>query len=267
MPATPTTAPSGPVTRAADWRWAMSTASANRSTVSVAGTRTGAGPITSRTRRPSSAERVSSRSRSAAAVPVMNRPMTIVHRPPRSAPITSSSTPNPIRPKPMIRPRRAASSDARSRSRPKRQAIARTIRPPSSGAPGSRLNTASTRFTRASHAAASATSATPDPAAPAATSDSAAPAATPEPATAGSAHAARPNIPPSTRLTTGPDPAMRSSCPGVGASPSSLATPPSSHSVMPATRTPARWAKTACASSCASSEPKNRRATLMPAAQ
>ncbi len=58
-------------------------------------------------------------------------------------------------------------------------------------------------------------------------------------------------MPATTKLVSGPTPAMRASERALAGSPSSCETPPKSHSVMPATLTPLRRATIACESSCA----------------
>lgn len=77
--------------------------------------------------------------------------------------------------------------------------------------------------------------------------------------------AAAPNPSPMSRLTSGPTPAMRSSAPGVDASPRKRAIPPNTHSVMPSTGTPLRIARTAWATSCASKPNRNATAAPSPA--
>ncbi len=99
------------------------------------------------------------------------------------------------------------------------------MRPPSSGAAGSRLNTASTPFTTASQPI----EAVARPGAPAALR----------------ARAATPHRAVRATLTIGPAAAMRHSARGVGASSLRRATPPRIHKSMPSTPTPYRRAATA----------------------
>ena len=54
------------------------------------------------------------------------------------------------------------------------------------------------------------------------------------------------------KLVSGPTPAIKASARALAGSPSSLDTPPKSHSVMPATLTPWARATSACENSCAS---------------
>ena len=75
---------------------------------------------------------------SARALTAMNSPVSPSHRPGR--PVTISPRPTAPRPQPMTRPACPASRIARYRLPCIPQRTARTMRPPSSGAPGSRLN-------------------------------------------------------------------------------------------------------------------------------
>ena len=104
----------------------------------------------------------------------------------------------------------------------RRQSMARSMRPPSRGNAGNRLDTASTTLMALSHTRRP--NSTRDP------SHRSTPQA-PSPA----ATAIRP-------LMAGPAAAMRNSAPGSSASPPSLATPPNNHSVISSTSTPLRWA-------------------------
>jgi hypothetical protein len=128
------------------------------------------------------------------------------------------------------------------------QAIARAIRPPSSGNAGTRLNTSRTRFietSRETTTSAGVASALPEsraaaqkPSAPASTI--AAPAA--------SAMIAR--------VTRGPAAATRNSAPGVSVSRLIFITPPNRNRSMPSTPIPSRRAASACPSSCSRIEAK-----------
>ena len=132
-------------------------------------------------------------------------------------------------------PDRADQTAALNRSPVMRHKTARSSRPPSRGAAGITLNTASSRLMPPSQASA-ATTTPPTPA-------------------ACSSQARSQNAPPRIRLTSGPTPAMRISAPGSATSPCSRDTPPSSHSVMPSTSSPLRRATSECASSWASRDP------------
>lgn len=68
------------------------------------------------------------------------------------------------------------------------------------------------------------------------------PSSTRDPSSWSISHADRPASTAITMLIAGPAAAIRNSAPGSSAPPSSLATPPKSHSVISATRTPLRWA-------------------------
>ena len=131
---------------------------------------------------------------------------------------TNTTTPNETSTAATTLPAWAAATEARVRSPQRRQSTERRMRPPSSGAPGMRLKTASKRLichSQASKAVAS-------PWMPAATA---------------SAWAA-PKSAASPMLVAGPTAAIRKSASGVWASPSSWAMPPKTNSVMERTRTP-----------------------------
>ena len=71
------------------------------------------------------------------------------HRPSTTSPLASTKSPRPI--SSSAKPCPSAAGDARARGcgrRSRRQAIARAIRPPSSGKAGTRLNTSSERVDR-----------------------------------------------------------------------------------------------------------------------
>ncbi len=176
-----------------------------------------------------------------------NQPSSAAHRPDRSCPYSTATNPVTTMSQPSARPAAEASRVARSRSPVRCHKYARSSRPPSSGAAGSALKTASRTLIAASQANASTTS--PD------VWSASSPAATPA------------STPPATRLVRGPTPAMRSSAAGVGASSRRRAAPPSIHRVMPSTWTPLRRATTACASSCASSEARKTTAASRASAQ
>lgn len=72
---------------------------------------------------------------------------------------------------------------------------------------------------------------------------------------------------PRSRLVNGPTAAMRRSAPGERGFPLSWATPPSSQSLMLSTWIPLRRARTACATSWASTEARNRMAAATAAYQ
>ncbi len=148
-----------------------------------------------------------------------------------------STAPNTISSVPRERPLRAATVAARKRSPVRHQTIARSTRPPSSGAPGSRLNNASTILVAASQPSAAVT------ALPGSTVDAVA--------------AAARNTTPKARLVAGPAIAIRKSLRASrGSSPNSDA-PPNSHSTIRSTRTRWRRATIEWASSWAVREMNN----------
>ena len=86
---------------------------------------------------------------SAVAALTTNQPISASHIPPIPQPVTTCSTPRAIMTKPRTRPDRAAFTAAVCRSPRHRHKAARNTRPPSSGAAGIRLNTASTALVAA----------------------------------------------------------------------------------------------------------------------
>ena len=95
------------------------------------------------------------------AIAMRNQPISISHRPPMFRQANSSARPIRISTPPRPCPASWAARLARRRSPQCRQSSPRRIRPPSSGAPGSRLKTASTTFIRASQARAAVTTVGP----------------------------------------------------------------------------------------------------------
>src|SRR6266498_3964278 len=148
---------------------------------------------------------------------------------------------------PKMRPARAATTEAVVRSPVNRHTAARSTRPPSSGAAGTRLKIASARLVTARYAAT-------------ATTSRLAPVADSAPVSA-------PKRPPSTALVPGPTTAMANSAPGVRGSLRSSATPPSSQSVIASTWTPLARATRACASSWTRMDARNSAAATSPAAK
>ena len=219
-PSRPTTGKTPEVIRAGD-RWATIW-----STVHHSGATTGSGVITSAAVTPA---RCSSRAAACSAVapPRMNHPTSASHRP-AALPAKASSRPTAIRTMPSIRPARAATIAARSRSPRRHHSTARRTRPPSSGAPGSRLNTASITLTQASQ-----TSAVPG---------------RPDVPTARASAALTRPMP---RLVAGPASATSPSARAVGLGPPSWVNPPSIHRVIRSTLMPYARATRACASSWA----------------
>jgi hypothetical protein len=129
---------------------------------------------------------------------------------------------------PRIRPVRVATSPAARRSPRRHQAMARISRPPSRGAPGSRLKKPIRMLTAASQRAAVATT-LPSP-----------------------IHQARqPNTVPMDRLAAGPATATAASARGLGLAPPSCVTPPRNQRVIRSTLMPWCRATTAWASSWA----------------
>ncbi len=183
---------------------------------------------------------------SARATVTMNRPIRI-HQRPSPEPVNSRRhAPSSVSPKPKPRPARALQIAARARSPFHAHSAARRMRPPSRGAAGIRLNTASTTLIAARYAA------MPTISTPA--------------STVTSSTASSPNSAATSRLVSGPAAAIRRSARGVRASLRSFATPPNSHSVMSSTSTSWRRATTAWESSCASRDPRNSSAATTAAA-
>lgn len=179
------------------------------------------------------------------AAPIRNQPIRASHSPPKPTPARNCHSPSPISTAPSTQPARAATTDAFVRSPVAFHTAARSSRPPSSGAAGSALKTASSTLMPASQA--SEPSSSPS-----------------TPATA-STTAIAPKKSPISRLTSGPTPAMRSSAPGSRASPRSSATPPKSQRVIPPTSSPLRLATIACDTSWASRPRKKTTAAASPA--
>ena len=75
--------------------------------------------------------------------------MKISHSPPINAPPKISSAPKAIIPHAIVPPQSAARAVARWKSPERFHNSARSSRPPSSGKPGSRLNSASARLMKA----------------------------------------------------------------------------------------------------------------------
>lgn len=197
--------------------------------VNPAGTVTGEGFMASRTRTPAKTARNCACCPSAVAAAIRNQAIMTSHSPPTTSPRANSNRPTRRRNQPNPRPAAAAPAAALARSPVRHHRKARSSRPPSSGAAGTELNSASRRLITASHVSASL--------------------ASPGPAEVSTSHAPSAKPPPRTRLTSGPTPAIRSSAAGVDASDLSLATPPRSHSTMSSTSTLFRRATTAWASS------------------
>jgi len=164
--------------------------------------------ITSATRTPARDCWFNTRASSSRATVNRNQPMKASHTPLRRDRVRNSTSPSTIRPIASTRPARAAPREARVLSPYRRHRIAWRTRPPSKGAPGSRLNSASSRLTPDSHPA------TPTASGAAATARKLA--ATP---------AKRAD---SRRLVSGPENALQNWVRGVWASPSIRVTPPKS---------------------------------------
>ncbi len=151
--------------------------------------------------------------------------MSAVHRPPNE-PIMNWKMPRATNPMPTNRPAFDAVWVARWRFPCRFQRMACSMRPPSSGVPGIRLKTPSSRLMPANQATSAPGSPSRNRLGTAATA-------------------------PMMRLMAGPIPAILSSTSGDSVSPSSCARPPSAQRVILSTRTPWRWATTACPSSWA----------------
>jgi hypothetical protein len=160
----------------------------------------------------------------------MNSTPNTVIRPRWYSRTTTQAVPNAI-----ARPAQPATSVARSRSPISAHTAARSARPPSSGRPGSTLNTATMRLLAASWKT-----------------------IWPTTVRSGSATDSALAAPPSTSETAGPASETSASTRGLGASRSISVQPPSSSSVMPRTPMPYRRAVSACPSSCSRTEPSRQ---------
>ncbi len=163
-------------------------------------------------------------------------------------PLSNASTPSPISTHEKTWPSRALKRVPRLRSPVSFQAIARAIRPPSSGKAGTRLKASRNTLTTASQPI-SATVGVES------TSWKLAVSTTPENCDPTAAAARQATT--ISAVTAGPAAATWNSSFGVCESRLSLATPPNSHRSMPAVSIPWRRAIRAWPSSCSSSEKKN----------
>ena len=127
------------------------------------------------------------------------------------------------------------------------QAIARAIRPPSSGKPGTRLNTNNPALTSASQLSSASTGVVSSASAKRFTLQS------------GWESSATPTAASTviSSVTAGPAAAIRNSSPGDCESRESLASPPKTQRSMPSTSMPLRRATTAWPSSCRAIDKKN----------
>ncbi len=217
-PVTPASDPPGLMTGNADCAEPRAIESMKSATVIQVPPMSGSGVMMSPTRSPARAAAAVSAVASAAAALITNTPIRASHSPSASAQSRTSPRPAIMSTAPMARPAAAADCAARTRSPVRRHRNARRIRPPSSGAPGSRLKTASRAFIAASQPSAAT--------------------AIPGPPPARTAAAIPPKISPAARLAAGPAAAIRTSARAVDGSPPSSDTPPSAHSVIEVTGTP-----------------------------
>ena len=140
-PVTPASDPPGPMTGNSVCAEFSATWLMKSATVSQVAPMSGSGVMTSRTRSPASAAVEVLVAASAVAALMTNMPIKASHSPSASPQNSSSATPAAISTAPSTRPAAAADWVARARSPCRIHRTARRIRPPSSGAPGSRLKT------------------------------------------------------------------------------------------------------------------------------
>ena len=165
--------------------------------------------------------------------------------PPARSPASSQATPAATSSQPTAWPDIEAIRVARSRLPVVFQMAERSSRPPSSGKPGTRLKTASSRLVQARY-----------PSVPASGADS----------TSRPRLETIPNSPARSALVIGPTSAIRNSSPGPRESTLARVAPPNRNRVMSWTRIPRAWETSAWASSWTSTEPKNSTVAPTPSA-
>ena len=169
--------------------------------------------------------------------------MNAIHKPSAQFPLNTCQKPNRMISHEISTPPPTAICVARRRLRVMPHTMARRMRPPSSGKPGSRLKSASTALILASQLA---TSLTARPKVPVGLNCRVRKATAPK--TAASA-----------RLVSGPASAIRNSSRARRGSALICAAPPKMNSVIRGTGTPCAFETRLCASSCASTDAKNSR--------
>ena len=172
------------------------------------------------------------------------RPTRTSHTPPTRSPVSTRSAPSAISTSATPVPQRLATRVACSRCPLHHQSAARRMRPPSSGKPGTRLNTPTMRLMTTRYPATAWNAA--------------------EPSSRRSSARQSPAI---AKLVSGPTMAINISARGVGGSASSCETPPNTCNVMPPTGTSWSSAARACESSCRKTDAKRSTAARAPCSQ
>src|SRR5690554_4709205 len=214
-------------------------------TRAAGGAVTGDDDMTSLTRTPRSFSPTVTACSSAIAALTRKNPISASHSPPNHCHSSAPPIPRTISANPKKRPARVAITAARARSPVAFHTAARSTRPPSSGAAGTRLNSASSTLIAARYASVAVVR--------------------PSPTTTSETTEVTPNSPPSTRLVAGPTAATARSAPGERGSPRSSATPPSSHNTIRSTLMPLAWATTAWDSSWTRTDATSSTAAVAPA--